>query len=551
MSNRTRIILPNYHSVWLFCATALFTLLSGCGARHIPEPSAGHLDSDSLAAPPAVANRDIPPLVTEAPVLPKPSAQQKLDTYTVIVNEVPIRELLFALARDAKLNLDIYDNITGNITINAIDQTLPQILERIAKQNDIRYQVNGNNLVVSADTPFLRTYQVPYVNMRRSSQGQIDISTQIAASGTGNIGGGGRSRGSNNSILSVVNSSDNNFWESLFVNVAAIVGDKPRINSKPENLVSNRVVVNRESGLMTVRATGKQHAEIQTFVDTLVSSAQRQVLIEATVVEVTLSNSYQAGVDWSRVATNASDGVSVVQSLIGSDLSNPPTFVLDAADPRGDYNITASVRLLEQYGDVKVLSSPKIMALNNQASMLKVVDNRVYFTIEVDVSQNENNTLTVFESQVHTVPVGLVMGLVPYISEDDEIILNIRPTISRILSFLNDPNPALADAGVVSPIPEIQVREMESVLRLNSGQVAMIGGLMQDSVDKDTDAIPAVSRIPGVGEAFKKRSDQFRKSELVIFLRTTVIREPNIDSEMRQFKQFLPGARISAKPGQQ
>lgn len=517
--------------------------LAGCAAPPTQEPSEGHL---GLERPSDAAEKaQIPEPVVQAPALPPPSDEEAEQTYTVIVNEVPVKELLFALARDARLNLDIYDDIEGLITINAIDQTLPQILQRISRQSNIRYRIEGDTLTVSADTPYLKTYKVGYVNQSRESIGQIELSTQIGASGVA----GGASGRMNNSTLSVRNTSTSNFWRTLFLNISSMVGDRRARQAAPDDLTGENVVVNREAGLVSVRATSTQHDDIQAFLDQVTASTQRQVLIEATVVEVGLNRAYQAGVDWSRITTELvngeefPDGVNVEQQLLGNNLVNAPTTVLTYGDIDDDTVISASVRLLEQFGDVQVLSSPKVMALNNQTSVLKVVDNRVYFTIEVDTSQNETTTLQTFETEVHTVPVGLVMSLIPYISENDEVMLNIRPTISRILQFVNDPNPLLVEAGVTSRIPEIQVREMESVLRLNDGQVAVIGGLMQDSVNKNTDGVPGLSRVPGVGEAFKYRNDRVEKTELVIFLRTTVIREPSLEGDLNHFRRFLPGRR--------
>lgn len=516
--------------------------LAACSSDPVREPPRGHLGTEPVAdeAP------QIPPPVTRAPVLPPPSAEPELETYTVVVNQVPVKELLFALARDAKLNLDIYDDIEGLITINAIDQTLPQILDRIARQTNIRYQVEGNNLAVSADTPYLKTYKVPYVNMSRESQGRIDLATQIAsagATGVGNSAGGGS--GGNNSMLSVVNVSDHNFWNTLLLNVASIIGEKVQGKAVSEN-----VMINREAGLISVRATSKQHASVQAWIDTVMASVQRQVLIEATVAEVTLSSRYQAGVDWSRLTTNMigelPDGINVEQQLTGANLADPPTFLLTYGEQDGDVVVSSSIRLLRQFGDVKVLSSPKLMALNNQTSILKVVDNRIYFTIETETSQNQVSTVTNFETEVHTVPVGFVMALIPSISEQGEVMLNIRPTISRILRFVNDPNPALVAQDIINAIPEIQVREMESLLRLNDGQIAVMGGLMQDAINKDSDAVPGVSRIPAIGEAFRYRDNQITKTELVIFLRATVVKEPSLEGDLKRLKPFLPAPSAAA-----
>lgn len=529
-----------------------FLLLAGCAGKELKEPSTGHIGLGAPAPQTPEDKVNIPPPLTQVPSLPPPKVQEPLETYTVIVNEVPVKELLFALARDAKLNLDIYDDIDGVITINAIDQTLPQILDRIARQTNIRYQIEDTNMVVSADTPYLHTYKIPYVNMSRDSVGQIDLSTQIAASGTVGVGtaGGGRSSGSNNSTLTVKNNSIHDFWNTLFINITSLLGEKT-VASATNQLGSENIVINRETGLVSVRATSKQHQDIQGFLDQVMGSAQRQVLIEATIVEISLSNRFQSGVDWNRLTTNLvddfADGVSVEQQLLGGNLGSAPATVLTYGDVKDSSTVSASVKLLEEFGDVQVLSSPKVMALNNQTSILKVVDNRVYFTIEVEtVAVAEVAAATTFETDVHTVPVGLVMSLVPYISDTDEIILNIRPTISRILGFVNDPNPELAREGVISPIPEIQVREMESVLRLNNGQVAVIGGLMQDSLNKSHDGVPGLSKIPVVGNAFKYRDDKLNKTELVIFLRTTVIKDPSLDGDLKQFREYLP-TRASAQ----
>lgn len=525
---------------WCVIALTLTCILgTACSTQPKIQQSRGH-----IAEQPQTPAADIPPPVTQAPVLPPPRPEARLETYTVIVNQVPLKELLFALARDAKLNLDIYDNIEGTITINAVDQTLPQILERISRQAPIRYQIEGDNLIVSADTPYLHTYKIPYVNLSRESLGQINLSTQIAAAGTANVGGGGGSAsGSNNSTLSVVNSSNNNFWETLFINIRSIIRDSAT-DGAGNGLSSANVSVNRESGLISVNATSKQHAEVQAFIDKVVNSAQRQVLIEATVAEITLNKTFRAGIDWTRLA-DPTDGASASQNLLGFainpvTLRTTPGLVVGYREVQNGYDVTGSLRLLEQFGDVSVLSSPKLMVLNNQTSVLKVVDNRVYFTVDIQETVTETSDRTTFETEIHTVPVGLVMALIPYISETDEVILNVRPTISRILQFVEDPNPALAAVGTASLIPEIQVREMESMLRLTNGQVGVIGGLMQNSVDKQTDAVPFISKIPVLGELFKSRNNEVAKTELVIFLRATVVREPGLEADLESLKQFLP-----------
>lgn len=146
------------------------------------------------------------------------------------------------------------------------------------------------------------------------------------------------------------------------------------------------------------------------------------------------------------------------------------------------------------------------MVLNNQTALLKVVDNIIYFTIDVEEDIQENFINRTFTSEIHSVPVGLVMSVTPQISNIDSVTLNVRPTISRVLKFVEDPNPALADSNTTSLIPEISVREMESVMQVNGGDTAIIGGLMQDEHGDDTSGVPGLRKLPWVGDLFSYKS---------------------------------------------
>ena len=502
-------------------------------AREYP-PSAGHIGAQDRP----IQQNMVSPEMSNPPFIPPISTdlQLKQDTYTVMVSEVPVQELLFALARDAELNLDILGNIKGVVTINAIEQTLPKILERLGKQSNIRYQIIGQVLEVSADTPYLKTYTVPYLNMSRGSRGSVSLSVELGATGApGDKEGVART---NNSSASIDNTSKNEFWHRLDSDLQSLLHESST-GSKPAQQ-KDSVVVNSIAGLVTVNATQRQHRYVFKYLERVINSVKRQVLIEATIVEVNLSNSFNSGIDWSRM--NSRSGFRIDQDFTPSNLdAAPERFNISYLDQGSGKSLTSTLKLLEQFGRVKVLSSPKIMALNNQPSILKVVDNRVYFRLEVDTSETSGGTTnTTIETQINSVPVGFMMSMTPYIGEAGEIILNIRPTISRILRFVNDPNPVLAANNIASPVPEIQVREMETVLRLNSGQVAILGGLMQDSANYSTDQLPGLGTVPLIGRLFKGKQQEFAKSELVIFLRPLRIRDPSLEGDLREFKRYLP-----------
>ena len=512
-------------------------LVAGCGASNPPQVSDGHLMLDK----PEVEN--IPEPVARVAVLPRPEQRPDLETYTVVVHDVPIRELLFSMARDAKLNLDIDNDIEGSVTMNAIDQTLPKILDRISQQTNIRYQLVEDTLRVEADKPYLKIYSIGYLNMSRISTGTVEVSSEISSTGTvdieGGQSGGSGAKGGNDSSSAVQNTSNNQFLKSITLNISSIIGEAVKAGNSENIDTSDKIIVNRESGMIAVKATAKQHAQVQNFIDLVLNSVQRQVLIEATIAEVRLSDRYQAGIDWTLVTSDPN--ATATQDLLGGNLGQTPFFSFNIAETINDNPLNVTLRALETFGDVKVLSSPKVMAINNQSALLKVVDNEVYFTTDVEAvpgSVNQNSTVAI-DTDVKTVPVGLVMAVTPFIDENEIVTLNVRPTISRIIGFVADPNPALAEAGVTSEIPVIQVREIESVLKIENGDTAVIGGLMQDQIDKSTTGVPVLSSIPILGSLFRYQDDQYVKSELVIFIRPVVTQDASLTGDFKEYRQYL------------
>jgi len=523
----------------------------------------------------AEASGTVPPPVQISTVLPKPKPTPRPETYSVVVNGVKVQELLFALARDAKLNIDVHAGISGTVTLNAIEQTLPQLLSRISRQVDMRWELDGPNLVVMPDLPYLRSYRIDYVNIERLAAGTVGVSSQIG-SGAGGAGGGGGAAGAggggNTSSTTVRNTSDNKFWATLEKNVRDILRETDRIipagapqaapgapPGAPPPAVSGptfreaaSVIVNAEASIVVVRATSRQHEKIQEFLDQVLASARRQVLIEATIAEVQLSNQYQQGIDWTAFRTSGVRTITATQNSPGTatGLPSAPGFpnLFSLAVTGG--NITGMIQLLESFGNVRVLSSPKLSVLNNQTALLRVVDNVVYFTIQVTVVPGgpNQNALTTFNTSPVTVPVGFVMNVTPQISENDTILLNVKPTTTRLVKFVPDPNPDLATAGVQNLIPQLRMREMESLIKVNSGQIAVLGGLIEDSINDVEDTIPFVNSIPIVSWFFSSRNRNNSKTELVVFLRPIVVKDPSIDGDFRAFRDMVPGEDFISRP---
>jgi MSHA biogenesis protein MshL len=589
----------------IFYLCVIGMMLPGCATKPI-KPSELHIQQPASLPE---TESSIPQPIKDSVVLPPPKPVGKVDTYSVVVTNVPAQQILFALARDAKINLDIQSGIQGTVTVNAINQTLPQILDRISRQVDMRYELDNGTLTVMPDTPYLKQYRIDYVNMSRDTEGSISNSSQVGSTG-GSAGAAAAGAGANSSQLAIKNLSKNHFWETLVQNIKDILhetdkilpagssetvvqqssavsttgtgvqttsggkkGNKPpgiENSPNPANLEEGgttvtrtntfreaaSVIANPETGVITVRATGKQHEKIQQFIDQVMSNARRQVLIEVTVAEVALNKNYQQGIDW-KTMMNGAKGFTLTQAATGNPLppasSSASIFTLNYTNPASKLgNLSANISLLESFGTVKVLSSPTLSVMNNQTAVLRVVDNLVYFTIESSTSQAANTTtLTTYTTTPHSVPVGLTMSITPQISDNDSVQVNVHPSITSTLTSVQDPNPTLANPcgvgiatcnipAIVSTIPEIRTREMESVLKLDNNQIAVLGGLMQDEVNNLTDEVPLLSKIPLIGNLFKNRNDTTTKTELVIFLRPAVIHGDGFDQDFSQYRNRLP-----------
>jgi general secretion pathway protein D len=575
---------------WLAFALAL----AACGTRPIAQP-------DAHIQPEATTRAEIIPApVRSVPLPPVPHAREREIRYSVVVVNQPVRDVLLAMARETKINFDIDPSIEGAVTLNAIDQTLKQILTRMARQVDMRWEQHGDTISVVRDTPYLHNYHVDYVNMSRDVSETVGIATQVISGSVGGATAQGPSS-ANNSTLTITNSSKNRFWDTLEKNVKDLLRetDKQLPEGSSETIVQTRgqtqaassqarstttrargaagttttippgesaqtqqgetteqrltfreaasVIVNPETGVVSVRATSRQHEKVRQFLEQVAGASKRQVMIEATVVEVVLNDNYQAGIDWSALGKNGL-GYTITQSFAGPDLPTNPlrlatsAFTIHYNNPNAAVggSIQSTVKLLDSFGRTRVLSSPKLMVLNNQTAVLKVVDNQVYFTVKADTVTNQTTSTTTFTTTQNVVPVGFIMNVTPQISDGDMVTLDVRPTVTRIIGNVADPNPSLAAANITSLIPVTQTREMESVLKIASGQTAVLGGLMLDSFEGAREGLPIASRIPVVGDFFSNRNDLARKSELVIFIRPLVVREASVEGDLAEYRRYLP-----------
>ena len=568
--------------------------LGGCVPPKAFDTSPGHISQPSQ---PAVPGTPPPAPVRAAPALSPPKPVAPLPTYTVVVNDVPVKDLLFSIARDTQYNIDLHPGIAGNVSLNAVQEPLPAILDRIARQAGLRYEMNGRTVSIMPDTPYVKTYSVNYVNVARNTTSSVGVAAQIASTG-GGIGtatGGTTSTASgNSSTTTVASQSNNDLWTVLADNIRTMLAGTRAVTQSSEERAArldaekaeraervsqaeaaskagagaaglftaafanqpasdgkNDVAVNPVAGTVSVLGTAKQQELVQQYLDRVMQSAQRQVLIEATIVEVTLKDQYRAGIDWSRALQGSVGWKIDTIGAVGGSSSNALAGSLAPfiqATYSGGNGFKAAIDLLESYGNTKVLSSPKLMALNNQTALLKVVNNLVYFIVKADTVSTANvGATTTFTTTPQTVPVGVVMSVLPQINENGLVSLTVRPTITRKVGDVDDPNPDLKNAQISNKIPVIQVREMESLLQVRSGQTVILGGLIQDDSNNARDGLPVLSRPAGIGAVFGQHERMNSQTELVIFLRPIVVSNPTLESdELRQFQRLLPSSARSS-----
>lgn len=546
MVARRRETSPGHRWLTGLLALAMALALSSCdaplGDYHDPGADLTRQDfqnmlgsSNFAATQPEAQAPPIPDLVPTlvAPVPPS-GAEDRLVSISV-TNSVPIRSVLLELARSAEVDLELDSNIEGGIIFTANNRPFIEVIERIANLANLRYSFKNGVLRMELDRPYHRTYRIDQIAALRNSTSQIDISTDVFSSV-------GSSQISNGSAASISQTSTGDFYTELESNIRQILSNSsPGVTVQEVQLaavdvtsggavtdtavVTDSFSMHRQGGLLSVHATQRQHKLIQDYLLELMGQVGSQVLIEAKVLEVNLNDEFRSGIDWTAVADMLRGSVGAAVST-GSSLFAAGGDVVGVAYSGTD--VSGVLRLISTFGTTRTLANPRLAIGNNQPAVLKVAQNQVYFTVTFDVETTEFGSTRTFESTLNTVPVGLVMIVQPSINlAEDRVTMSLRPTLSRIIGFVDDPAVSLAsDNEVISQVPVTEVREMDSVVSARSGEVVIMGGLMQEISANTTSGVPGFKEIPWVGNLFKSNDKDREVIELVIFLKATIVPAP-------------------------
>ena len=539
----------------------------------------GDIDKDKKAmggdvVPTAAVGAPPVPDLAQVLAAPKPPKVANAKLVTIAVTEdVPLRDVLFELGRLAGVDIEVGSGLdTKGVNLRATDRPFNEVIERIAELGGLRYSVNGNAIRVERDTPYIKNYSLDFLNIVRSSTAGYNLSTNVLSGGGGSSGGGSSSGGSGSSgssttgvgtsgsSSSISSQADSDLWSALEASVTEILNYKSQADTAaaaaptaatPGAAATANFVVNRQAGILTVNATEAQHEMIERFLTLMQRNASAQVLIEAKIVEVGLSDQYLSGINWSNVLNmghvhatlgnylppSTASGASLTGSGTTPIANNSALSALTFGISSGDLDVVLA--LTQQFGTTRTLSSPRLSAINNQQAVLTFADNDVFFSCTVTPSTTtsttggtSNTSNPTVDCQQNTVPVGVILSILPSINLDtQEITLNVRPTLTRKLTDVHSPEEAyikslVNNSNIAVPdltVPVIQVRELDSVMKVRSGGVMVIGGLMQDETRNTTGGAPGLEELPLVGNLFKSRSEDARKTELIIFIKATIV----------------------------
>ena len=531
----------------VFCALALVS----CSVPRDPIDPTGKLTRSDYQdlhnrAPTIIEEQKPEPAIPElraATQKTAPSAPPEVLVSLTVNETASLRDVLSELAKKGGLNLELDPRIgSANGVIFVVhDQPFSTVLRHLCYLAALRYRVEDGFLRVELDEPYMANYPLDYLSVTRKTHSEIGISSNIAAVNVGNNAQQNyQGTSENKSQAKIESDSNSDFWSEIEKNVEQILSGTARNRSligdaskqADDQKQKPSFNINRQAGLLSVWGNEKQQKAVESYLHKLSRSATAQVLIEARIVEVSLSEQFQSGINWQSFfhnAANVGGSFSPSSGLLSS--GNLASFWVN----RGD--LAGMVSLAREFGPVRTLSSPRLTVINNQTAILKVARNEVYFTSSVPqnttATSGGGNTVVNLPvvSTPNTVPIGLVMAVQPSISSDTgQITLTLRPTISRISGYRDDPTPSLRDAGTTSSIPVVEVREMDSVLRMQSGSVAVLGGLMQDESRNTEKGIPPLDALSFAGIFSKSRNNDSNVTELVVFLRATIIDQSSPDS---------------------
>ena len=503
-----------------------------------------------VVAPPAAVQQAVMDAVREAP----PLAARAVSTeprFSLTVNNAKASEVFMGMVTGTPYSMLVHPDVTGTLTLNLKNVTVPEAMEAVRALYGYEYEVQGKRIIVPSPAMQSRVYHMNSLAMKRKGTSDTRVVSGSVSLSNGSGGGGGSDSASASTsksleTTSVQTSTDSKFWEEVTTSLKALVGE------------GGSVVVSPQSGIVIVKAVPASLYMVETYLRATELVSARQVMLEAKIMEVELNDGYQSGINWATLQNSGKtaigqDGLNTgtanavglggtVASMLGGAIPGPAGSLFGLAFNDGDFG--AVINLMKSQGAVHVLSSPRIATINNQKAVLKVGTDD-FFVTEITGGTPGTATTASTAPSVIVQPFfsGIALDVTPQIDDKDNITLHVRPSVSSVTE-----NRKVIDLGeqfgeLILPLASSSISETDSVVRLKDGHIVAIGGLMSQTFDDSKNRIPWLGEIPMLGQLFGNTSQASQKRELVVLIKTTLIRDSqdwnsDLEATQRRFRNY-------------
>lgn len=543
----TRLILVAALGAVLFGCAAAPQVKTNSTAMKIDEELKQAMQPVKPEQPDAVTNALLPPLKIE---MPKGGAKILEPRFDLVVNNAPAAQVFMGIVSGTRYSISMPSDLSGAITANLKDVTVFDVLDDIRETYGYEYKVIGSRIYIQSQTLQTRVFKVNYLVGTRTGSTNIRViagstggttgtsgtsGTTGTAGTTGTTGGTSTGTGSVGSSgggsTNIATTSKSDFWKEITTSLEAIIG----------NTDGRSVVVSPQSGVIVVRATPLELRNVAEFLNASQLSVERQVILEAKILEVELSDDYQTGINWAAFKNNPNSRLSIgmpgnneigpTGALVANTLlSGTPGASLKGAGGMFGLvfqtgNFATMLSFLESQGNVHVLSSPRIATLNNQKAVLKVGSEDYYVTSASSTTTTGTATTTTPSVNLQQFFSGIVLDVTPQIDDKNNIILHIHPSVTRVSEANKIINLGGTTGTLTLPVASTVVSETDSIVRAQDGHIVAIGGLMKQSTTGDFSQPPGVKDVPLVGDVFRQTKRTTKKTELVILLKPTVVQD--------------------------
>ncbi|WP_189344536.1 pilus (MSHA type) biogenesis protein MshL [Undibacterium macrobrachii] len=567
----------------------LFSMVAGCAMPPSRQETYDLIKSEmskataskaKAAEPEAVAASLLPPLNVDLPPVRKPLEER----FNLSFSNAPAAQFFMGIVAGTPYNMLVHPDVTGNISANLKDVTLFEALDAIRELYGYEYKVEGSRIYVKPLTLQTRVFQINYLASVRKGSSDIRVTSGSVAdailtgnpsanssNGQGNTPTNAPSNGASQSVNSskINTTSNNDFWSELKASLDILAGSGQD---------GRQVVINPQSGVVVVRAMSDEIRNIAAYLKATQLSVDRQVILEAKILEVELNDQYQTGINWASFASLKSSpnsaasigfltpGTTLSTTRLTTDGTGIDTITglnLGAASRAAGSlfglafqtsNFSALLSFLESQGSVHVLSSPRIATLNNQKAVLKVGKDEFFVTslkTTPGVVSTGGNTAPTVSVEVQPFFSGVALDVTPQIDDEGNIILHVHPSVSKVTTIEKTVNAGTA-GSVVLPLASSVVSETDSIVRGQNGRIVAIGGLMRQSNSDDRSQIPGAGEVPLLGGLFRNTNQISQKRELVILIRPTIVEndgawEQDLLESQKRIEEMTPRSRLEKK----